>query len=284
MSGIRGMFSGQGNAQTRAQDLFIKDFMQDAITSVNNGIDGGLINTDAKPGAPTKATTPTTPTTPAQPQGSQPEKPQTQYMGKIAPNAGPATKPKAPVNPFQAPTVPKTTVSTKPSSASTPGGITKGGATFTKESKFEKLNAVFESIINVNEAEQMSLSVYLMSWYKQYMQGAQWEGSKPLVQSKIDKLAKEYPNNYKNNLKELARLSLALSKAGTPAGAPAEFTSIQQASSKSLEQGMQEIQQFLGQLAKADPATYNKFIKSLQPVAVPGASAGVVAEGKRKKK
>lgn len=286
---VRGMFSGQGNAQTRAQDVFIKDFMQDIMTSINNGVKGGLVDVGAKPGSPTAPADTTN-----APAGNQPAKvgepaastaPQTQYMGKIAPDARPATKPAAPANPLTAPTIASKNVTTKVSPGGTPGSITKGGPTFTKESKYHTLNRIFESIVNIDEQEEkMPLADFLMSWYTQYMQGTDWQGSKPIVQNKINAIAKEYPNNLKNNLKSLAQMSLALSKSGAPAGAPAEFMQIQQAGAKSLEQGMAEIQQFLSQLSKQNPAAYNKLIKTLQPVPEPGASAGLVAEGKRKKK
>ena len=37
ISGIKGLMSGQGSYQTKVQDIFIKDFIQDAMTSLNNG-------------------------------------------------------------------------------------------------------------------------------------------------------------------------------------------------------------------------------------------------------
>jgi hypothetical protein len=43
-SAIRGFFSGKGTKQTMAQKAFLKDFYQDAITSLDNGINGGFIN------------------------------------------------------------------------------------------------------------------------------------------------------------------------------------------------------------------------------------------------
>jgi hypothetical protein len=43
-SAIRGFFSGKGTKQTMAQKAFLKDFYQDAITSLDNGISGGFIN------------------------------------------------------------------------------------------------------------------------------------------------------------------------------------------------------------------------------------------------
>jgi hypothetical protein len=48
VSSIKGMFTGQGGFQTKVQDIFIKDFVQDAITSLNNGVKGGLIDANVK--------------------------------------------------------------------------------------------------------------------------------------------------------------------------------------------------------------------------------------------
>jgi hypothetical protein len=59
---VRGFFSGKGTKHTMYQQAFLKDFYQDAITSLDNGIRGGFVNKDlasevtpagsnAKPGA-----------------------------------------------------------------------------------------------------------------------------------------------------------------------------------------------------------------------------------------
>jgi hypothetical protein len=151
-----------------------------------------------------------------------------------------------------------------------------------KESAYDKMNRVFESIININEAgEMMSLSDYLMSWFAQYMNGVAWEGSKPIVKTKIDALAKDYPNNLKANLTSLAQTALALSKAATPAGAPKEFTQMRQTGVKDVQQTYDEIKAALDELSKVNPDLYNKFIKTLTPVtATPGASAGLAEEKK----
>jgi uncharacterized protein (DUF2461 family) len=151
-----------------------------------------------------------------------------------------------------------------------------------KESAYDKMNRVFESIININEAgEMMSLSDYLMSWFAQYMNGVAWEGSKPIVKTKIDALAKDYPNNLKANLTSLAQTALALSKAATPAGAPQEFNQMRQTGVKDVQQTYAEIKAALDELSKVNPDLYNKFIKTLTPVtATPGASAGLAEEKK----
>ncbi len=43
VSSIRGMFNKQGSSFTKIQDIFVKDFMQDAFTSLNSAIKGGLL-------------------------------------------------------------------------------------------------------------------------------------------------------------------------------------------------------------------------------------------------
>lgn len=268
-SAIKDRFQ-QGGYQTKVQDIFIKDFVQDAITSLNNGVKGGLIDPSIKSnGKPAPGAAPT-----AQQQGQQPGQQQgqpqaqqqqgQQYLGKIAPNAGPATKPAAPASPFQAPTLPKTTVSAKPSTASKPGGITSGGAGMSiKESPYDKMNRVFESIINIDEAAQLrTIGEFMLDWFHQYMQGVNWQTHRAIVQQKLDKLQDEYPKNVNQNLTDLARIGLALSKTAVPAGAPKEFSQARQEQTGSVE----DLKSAILGLAKTDPKAYNDLIKNLKPV------------------
>jgi hypothetical protein len=54
---VRGFFSGKGTKHTQYQQAFLKDFYQDAITSLDNGIRGGFVDpnlaSDATPGGTT---------------------------------------------------------------------------------------------------------------------------------------------------------------------------------------------------------------------------------------
>jgi hypothetical protein len=318
-AGIRGMLSGQGKYQTKGQDIFIKDFMQDATASLNNGLAGGLIANpkDAAPAASNTAPAASNTAPAARPAGDD-EPAGQQFMGKIAPDARPATKPPTPVSPFTTPTLnqPKTTVSAT-GAPSKPGSITSGGPgaiTSPKstakpgaqpykwapkgmkvdpntklssvgavgnlaEAEYIKLNQLFENIVNINEqTDLMPMSEYMMNWFSQYMQNVAWEGSKPTVQSQIDKLAKEYPNNLKPNLQKLAQTALALSKAASkpPAGAPQEFMQMRNANIQNVQQGYEEIKAALDELSKINPDLYNKFIKTLRPV------TGLAEQKKRK--
>lgn len=261
-SAIKDRFQ-QGGYQTKVQDIFIKDFVQDAITSLNNGVKGGLIDPSIKSnGKPDPAA--------AQQQAQPGQQPETgnaapggqQYLGKIAPNAGPATKPQAPASPFSTPTLAPRTVNTTANTASKPGGVTTGGMSI-KESSYKKMNRVFESIINIDEAAQLrTIGDFMLDWFSQYMQGVNWQANKPIVQQKISKLQDEYPKNVKQNLTDLARIGLALSKVGSPAGAPKEFTQARQEQTGSVE----DLKGALEGLAKTDPKAYNELIKNLKPV------------------
>ncbi len=290
-SAIKDRFK-QGGYQTTVQNIFIKDFVQDAITSLNNGVKGGLIDANIK----STGTSPNTQFGTATPAG----------VGPATGAAGSTVTPSNTTNSLNAPTVgaPKTTVSTKVAPGGTPGGITTGGVTqpATKspagtkpynwapkgmkidpntklssigavgnlaESEYSKLNQIFESIINIDEqAELRTISDYMMDWFGQYMQGVEWTGSKAIVKQKMDKLQDEYPKNVDANLNDLARMGLALSKAGSPAGAPPEFAKAKQEMASSVE----DLRGTLENLSKSNPVAYNNLIKNLKPVQVnPGA-------------
>lgn len=269
-SAIKDRFQ-QGSYQNRVQDIFIKDFVQDALTSLNNGVKGGLINPAAKStGSPTSSSnaqsapaagTASAGTASAGTTGQQ-------YMGKVAPNAGPATKPASPASPFTTPTLnqPKTTVSTTASPNSKPGSVTTGGAGLkVAETPYDKMNRVFESIININEAPlARTIADFMMDWFTQYMQGVNWQSSKAIVQQKLNKLQDEYPKNANQNLTDLARIGLALSKTSTPAGAPQEFSQAKKQEAGSI----QELKSALDNLSRSDPAGYNELVKTLKPVTV----------------
>lgn len=255
VSSIKGMFSGQGGYQTKVQDIFIKDFVQDALTSLNNGIKGGLIDPAAKSAASVGKSTQYT--APASGAG-----PATGAAGSTIPTGQNANPLKAPM----ASAAPKTSVSTRLSTPSAPGSVTTGGAGMKiKETPYDKMNRVFESIINIDEAVDLrTISDFMMEWFTQYMQGVNWQSSQGIVKQKLEKLQQEYPKNINQNLMDLARIGLALSKVGAPAGAPPEFSQ-----AKKQQQGtVQQLKSALDQLAKTDPTGYNELIKALKPVTV----------------
>lgn len=123
MSALKGMLTGKGGKHQLAQDIFLRDFYQDAITSLDNGIKSGYVDPKKPYGATTSTTQPTS-------------QPNTQFGNATPQNVGPATgaagtsiTPKNATNALNAPTLaqPGTNVTTKVGTPGTPGSIATGG-------------------------------------------------------------------------------------------------------------------------------------------------------------
>ena len=298
VSSIKGMFTGQGGYQTQVQDIFIKDFVQDALTSLNNGIKGGLIGTDVgstdaaapeepaspdTPAEPATPTTPTTPTTPA-PGGTAPATtpPPMRTVGPTSAQATVAASRKFNKDVTKAQSAQADVrisndklkkdaeiAAAKPKfqqNATDRVAIQKARSAGLISEHYDRLNNIFESIINLDEeAKLRTISDFMMDWFTQYMQGVEWSGSKAIIQQKLDQLQKEYPNNVKQHLTNLAKTALALSKAGSPAGAPSQFTQAQDQRQQTINRTYKDIQDELSYLAKMDPRAYNKLLQDLKP-------------------
>lgn len=115
MAALKGLFSGKGGKHQLAQDIFLRDFYQDAITSLDNGVKSGYVN----------------------PKQTSPGPSQTTQFGNATPSgAGPVTgapgstitTPNNP-NTLNAPTLPQsgTTVNTRVGTPGSPGSIATGG-------------------------------------------------------------------------------------------------------------------------------------------------------------
>lgn len=162
------------------------------------------------------------------------------------------------------------------------------------ETKYLKLNNVFEQI--VNEAE--SISQYLQKWFKQYMHGVNYSSYK----SDIDKMINDVQNTYKKDkgksaLTKLANTAWVLSQVGAqdqdeePTMAPAATRSTPQAQPTSTTtatatQNLQNATEILNKMSskelaqlvklsmdkiqKSDPSTYSTILKNITtPVAKP---------------
>ena len=118
MAALKGLVSGKGGKHQLAQDIFLRDFYQDAITSLDNGVKSGYV--DPKKSYGTTSTTQSN----------------TQFGNATPQNVGPAsgasgtnvTPPNA-SNALNAPTLaqPGTNVTTKAGTPGTTGSITTGG-------------------------------------------------------------------------------------------------------------------------------------------------------------
>lgn len=170
-AGVKGAFNGKGTQKQLTQDLFLKDFYQDAITSLDNAIKGYIVNPNLK----------------SSPDGDKPKD-----IIKVDPAAKKEEPEYYPV----------------------------------AESKFHKLNALFESIVEdgqASKADGVSISSYLFSWFDKYMQGVPWRNTyKPRIMQMLHGIEYAYPKgNWKQGIKTLGKAAYAISTASSrfPVGA-----------------------------------------------------------------
>jgi hypothetical protein len=92
------------------------------------------------------------------------------------------------------------------------------------ETKYLKLNHVFEGIVNVNEIfgkkpleGAQSVSSYMMDWFGKWMVGVEWTSQEPVVKQLINNIEKNYPRgNWKGAIRQLAQAAYAYSEKGPP--------------------------------------------------------------------
>lgn len=120
MSALKGMFTGKGGKHQLAQDIFLRDFYQDAITSLDNGVTSGYVDKNKPYG---NATDPNAKFGNATPQNVGPA------TAGAAGVAGTSVTPTNTTNALNAPTLaqPGTNVTTKAGTTGTTGSITTGG-------------------------------------------------------------------------------------------------------------------------------------------------------------
>lgn len=255
---IKSIFTGKGLKQQMIQDMFLKDFYEDAITSLDNGIRGGLVTTevsgdeeepDAAAATSPAGRTPTVGKTP-------PATPTANGYSFKTTQQGQA--PQAPLKPtstnvkFNMPGVKPAAgaASTKPQAERdwenrmkqqglTPDEIERArgpyqarqNRTFKEDATYRRLNKIFESIVNINEqGNQQTIAQFMTSWFNQYMQGVNWKSQEGLVNQMIKDIENTYASDKgKGAIKKLAKTAFALSKSasGLPKGMEDELKNIQ---------------------------------------------------------
>ena len=89
------------------------------------------------------------------------------------------------------------------------------------ESRYVKLNNIFESILEAGDTGKISISQYLKNqWYPQYMKGVNYAVNQAAIDKGIDAIQATYAKDRgQAALEKLAQVSYAVSKGNVPAGA-----------------------------------------------------------------
>jgi hypothetical protein len=91
--------------------------------------------------------------------------------------------------------------------------LQEGSNYYIAESRYVKLNQLFESIMEVASGGQQSIGQYMLAWFNQYMNGVDWKASEATVLPMIQSIEDSYPSGYKSAIKTLAKAAFAISKA-----------------------------------------------------------------------
>lgn len=256
----------KGDARHRdALNVFLKDFIGDASTSLENGIESGLIDPSIASSSAAPATKPSpagaTPTSPAAPTGGAPTIPPAKRAS--GPTSAQATmaaarqfnkgvtkaqSAKADVRASNEKLKKDAEIAAaKPAfqqDATDRVNIQKARAAGLISENYSRLNYIFESILSELDAgdSPMSISDYMTEWFDMYMNGVDWKAKQSIVLPKIKEIEKTYKTDGgRAAIQTLGRLAFALSgpAGAVPAGAkniPAVAAAAPTATKKSKEQ------------------------------------------------
>jgi hypothetical protein len=107
--------------------------------------------------------------------------------------------------------------STAPPARRHPFGTT---ADSTTESRYQRLNAIFESIVEADGAD--SITEYMTTWFDKYMKGVDWRAKQNVVMPIIQEIEKTYATDQgRAAIEKLGRVAFSLSGPAKqpPAGA-----------------------------------------------------------------
>ncbi len=217
--------AGQDREGKMAKNIFVRNFMQKAISGLASAINSGLVDPNATSAAPTTQQ----PQAPAAPVTGVGNKPNTMANAPVSktntakpgnPNAAPAAVTQTPAQVRQqkqaaATQVARAGMTPRPKPAVWKSGRNPNAPAVARENKaFEKLNNIFEGILNVNEAADQSISQYIQGLFMQFMKGVPMNDPNTTQQVKTlaDNVQATYAkDNGKNALTKLADLGWALS-------------------------------------------------------------------------
>ena len=241
-AGLKSMFKkGMTKQAQLAQDLFIKDFVGDAVASLSAGVKGGFVNPSISNG-------------PAQ---TSPQKGASNDASMAVKTAAARTNTQPPASAAAVPTTSPTQVppaqqtgqamnnqQTANARMQSRAGVTPTGQRMTQaqmtrarmqdkkmqaarkpkpvseSSTYDRLNALFESIMEAQGGQ--SIAKYMESWFNKYMGGVDWQSHggqvRPLLQAVQDTYGKD---KGVRAIRQLAQAAFAIAKTSgaTPAGA-----------------------------------------------------------------
>jgi hypothetical protein len=270
MSALKGLLTGKGGKHQLAQDIFLRDFYQDAITSLDNGIKSGYVDPNKEYASqkldpePKKPDAEQSNSTSAVPTSSPTQVPPAQQTGqKMSPQQTATAKmqTRAGIQPTgQRMTAAQRTQARlqaqKMKAAQKPRPI--------KESGYYRLNNIFENIVSEMDGSgeaTTSITDHMLEWFGLYMDGVNWESKKAAVIPQIKKIQDTYGTDRgKAAIKNLARFAYSISgKSGQlPKGAE---NAVQNTTNMGTSAKARSPEQIAADLASLDRYQQDKVIR-----------------------
>ena len=286
-----------GTVNQMAKDSFIKNFIKQAGETLRTGIKSGLID------SPTATTPAATPATTPSAGPTTPETPEQKRIRLQKAAAQVANKQAIPVSKTANPTTPETPeqkrirlqkaaaqVANKQAmpASKLPANQAQVQAANIRQKKlakatpafeantFDKLNAVFESIVRIDEAQ--SIGSELKTFVTQYMRGIDLSKYQASIQPAIDAVQSSYSTDQgRAALKNLGNMLYSISMtAGGGSGAKPEASSLSSGTSQILSQinavaDVEKaddlaaiVQNALSKLMQIDKAAYSNLISAIK--------------------
>jgi hypothetical protein len=287
MAALKGLFTGKGGKHQLAQDIFLRDFYQDALTSLDNGIKSGYVDpnkeyvpqsnaasekdpqaddTNTKTPAPAPTTAPTTPTTAPAPTAISP-KPKPSGPTGAEQTVAAAQKHRQDVASASNRMAVGKAAQAKPAFQRTADDKLAMKAAGLSEARFARLNYIFESLISEMNGEgetTTSITDHMIEWFGLYMTGVNWESKKAAIIPRIKQIQDTYSSDKgKVAIKNLGRLAYAISgKSGQlPKGAENAAQNAVGAQSASKQKSPEQL---AADLAAQPPRVQDKIIKQVK--------------------
>lgn len=228
---LRNMFSGQDAVANpaKAQKIFINDFYSKIKLALDNAVKSGLVNPSIaqfiqpQPGQKEPTTPPAAPTTsapkaspaPAAPITPKPPKPAGPSSAQQTVDA--AKQHRQEVAKAQQVQAAGKAAAAKPGYQRTAADKIAMKAAGLSEDAYDRLNAIFESIMEAGEEpQQQGIYQFVRNWYADYMGNLNWKAHEP----QINKLLQNVQTSYKTDggkaaLSQLAQATYSLASAAT---------------------------------------------------------------------
>jgi hypothetical protein len=270
-------FSKDDTRHIEALKYFLKDFVGDALTSLENGIEGGFVDPNRESSTASPEVSPEPSPTAAAPTASPTQVPPAQQTGQRMSPQQTATA-KMQTRAGIQPTGQKMTAAQRTNAQLQAKKMRASQKPKpVKESYFNNLNQIFESILSTihEETEEQNtetIAEYMTRWFNTYMDGVDWKAKQSIILPIIAQIEKTYASDKgRAAIQKLGRVAWDMlgKSPSIPAGAKDIVPSTTVPSAASASGKISTTSQIISAIAnlkKTNPYEFNKLSDQLKSI------------------